>query len=76
MVHCVPYRVALRSGNHCPKRPAGFRIGGNPGLQRDYITHLVRNGQGSMPNFRRTEITNDELDALLAYFDTLKEAKQ
>jgi len=51
-------------------------IRANTDLEPDYIAYMVRNGQGSMPNFRRTEITNDELDSLLAYFQSLKEAKQ
>jgi len=36
-------------------------------LTRDYLVHFVRHGVGVMPRFRKTEITDAELDALVSY---------
>ncbi len=36
-------------------------------LSRDYVEHFVRKGQGIMPNFRETEITSEQLSALVDY---------
>jgi mono/diheme cytochrome c family protein len=36
-------------------------------LTRDYIKHIVRHGRTTMPAFKPTTITNDELDALAGY---------
>lgn len=37
------------------------------GLTADFIKHFVRNGVSIMPFFRKTEISDEELDALAAY---------
>ena len=37
------------------------------GLTRDYLVGFVRAGVGVMPRFRKTEITDAELDALVRY---------
>ena len=36
-------------------------------LPSAYIEHMVRYGAGSMPGFRRSEITDNELQSLIAY---------
>jgi len=36
-------------------------------LNSDYVGYVVRNGISFMPNFRKTEISNQELAALSAY---------
>jgi cytochrome c5 len=36
-------------------------------LSADYINHLVRKGMNGMPLFRRTEISNEELHALIEF---------
>lgn len=36
-------------------------------LPAPYIEHVVRHGAGSMPGFRRTEITDSELKAVIDY---------
>ncbi len=36
-------------------------------LSADYIRHIVRKGRNGMPLFRRTEISAEQLDALLEY---------
>jgi len=36
-------------------------------LTAEYIELLVRKGMGGMPSFRRTEITNDQLNALVEH---------
>ena len=36
-------------------------------LSAAYIRHLVRKGFAGMPSFRRTEISNIELDALITH---------
>ena len=36
-------------------------------LTAPYIRHLVRKGFAGMPSFRRTEISNTELDALVQH---------
>lgn len=36
-------------------------------LSADYLNHLVRKGMNGMPLFRRTEISDDELRALIAF---------
>ena len=38
-----------------------------PGLTKEFITQFVRNGVSIMPFFRKTEISDEELDALAAY---------
>jgi len=37
------------------------------GLTRDYLVAFVREGVGVMPRFRKTEITDADLDALVDY---------
>lgn len=37
------------------------------GLTREYLVGFVRQGVGVMPRFRKTEITDAELDALVNY---------
>lgn len=39
----------------------------NPYLEAGYIEAVVRNGLGTMPNFRTIEISDDELTALAQY---------
>jgi mono/diheme cytochrome c family protein len=36
-------------------------------LTADYVRYIVRHGMSVMPQFRKTEITDQELDALAAY---------
>jgi len=36
-------------------------------LDADYVSYLVRNGQSAMPHFRKTQISDAQLDALAAY---------
>ena len=36
-------------------------------LEPEVLRALVRNGQGAMPSFRKTEITDPEIDAVAAY---------
>jgi mono/diheme cytochrome c family protein len=36
-------------------------------LSREYITAVVRTGLGSMPFFRPTELSDEDLEALVAY---------
>jgi len=36
-------------------------------LSEAYIRYLVRHGNGGMPSFRRTEVSNADLDALIRY---------
>lgn len=36
-------------------------------LQADFVKYIVRNGSSVMPFFRKTEITDAELDALARY---------
>ena len=36
-------------------------------LTADYLKHFVRHGSGAMPMFRKTEITDAEIDAVAAY---------
>ena len=36
-------------------------------LNPDYVRQLVRNGFAGMPNFRRTEISDTELEMLIKY---------
>lgn len=38
-----------------------------PGLTYGFLVQVVRNGQGAMPMFRKTEITDAELKAVAAY---------
>ena len=38
-----------------------------PGLSYEFLSQVVRNGQGAMPMFRKTEITDAELKAVAAY---------
>jgi len=38
-----------------------------PGLTYEFLDQVVRNGQGAMPMFRKTEITDAELRALATY---------
>lgn len=37
------------------------------GLDADYVKYLVRNGQAAMPHFRKTQISEFQLDALATY---------
>lgn len=39
----------------------------SPVINDPYVRQLVRYGRGMMPPFRRTEISNAELDILVAY---------
>ena len=36
-------------------------------LTREFVTVVVRRGLGAMPFFRPTELSDDDLDALVAY---------
>lgn len=45
-------------------------------LVPDFIRHFVRKGVLVMPSFRKTEITDVELDALAAYLSHQKEKDQ
>ena len=38
-----------------------------PNLTLEFIKHIVRHGSGAMPMFRKTEITDSELEAVAAY---------
>ena len=38
-----------------------------PGLTFEFLNQVVRHGQGAMPMFRKTEITDTELEAVAAY---------
>ena len=38
-----------------------------PGLTYDFLIQVVRHGQGAMPMFRKTEITDAEVKALASY---------
>ena len=38
-----------------------------PGLTFEFLNQVVRHGQGAMPMFRKTEITDTELKAVAAY---------
>ena len=38
-----------------------------PGLNYEFLNQVVRNGQGAMPMFRKTEISDAELKAVSVY---------
>ena len=42
-----------------------------PGLSAEFVRVFVRGGAGVMPSFRRTEISEDELDQLIAYLTSI-----
>ena len=65
-----------RSPQHIYDRTCGYCHGHNVGplilgrqLPASVIAALVRSGQGAMPAFKPTEITNQELDALAAWIE-------
>lgn len=65
-----------RSPQHIYDRTCGYCHGHNVGplilgrrLPAPVITALVRSGQGAMPAFKPTEITNQELAALAAWIE-------
>ena len=45
----------------------------NKPLPDRLIRFQVRNGQGAMPAFSEDQFSNDELEALLAYLEALKQ---
>ena len=40
-----------------------------PGLSYEFLDQVVRHGQGAMPMFRKTEITDAELKAVAVYLN-------
>lgn len=44
-------------------------------LPGEYVASIVRSGLGSMPPFRRTEITDTELEWLTEYLQSVRQAQ-
>src|SRR5580692_6791294 len=63
----------IHPGTHAlmAKYPTGSRASGDitewTDLPATYVTFMVRHGMSVMPQFRKTEISNNELAALAAY---------
>lgn len=47
-----------------------------PGLSYEFLDYVVRHGQGAMPMFRKTEISDIELKAVAAYLKKVTNHKQ
>lgn len=67
--------IYARTCGYCHGHNVGPVIRGR-GLPADAIVYMVRHGQGAMPAFRPTEISDAELKALSAWISTSKVDKK
>ncbi len=77
--HCTPCHGDGRGDDGAPMLPGTHALtlkygGAKPGLLEErtdlpaeLIRAFVRNGVASMPPFRKTEVTDEDLDAIAAY---------
>ena len=68
-------RVFMYNCNQChPRGEAGVGLALNNKPLPDFaIRFQVRHGLGAMPSFSEDEISDEQLDAIIAYLDYLKE---
>jgi (+)-pinoresinol hydroxylase len=55
--------------------PADALLEKRTDLVPDFVKSVVRNGLGSMPAYRRTELTDTEVDAIIAYLTRANSTK-
>jgi len=70
--HFAPGTIYLRS----VREPEFAVIENNQNLSRELVAEVVRRGRGGMPSFRRTEISKQELEALIDYLTRWSEVEE
>lgn len=66
-----PEKVYASTCGYCHGHNVGPVIRGRQ-LPRDVVIGFVRRGQGAMPAFRQTEISDEELEALALWIEASK----